>query len=727
MRVGVVLFLICSGAARGIELGFALSPDHKLEPLINLSSSPRFHQAGASVLTLGEVRPERVDLSIGRKDKVYAGYDQLFGAVETCSLTREDGKRIRLRAFRYPDPSAPAIGMDEGGGIWAVEDRRTIRLLGHWAMRSVVDAQGRKEVRRMHRLEGETDWLCVLDGRVCREDEHGVLRTLGYVAWERLNQEKGGGRLSFPLVRSIGFPSAWEGYRDGQTWVCPAGTWDHLAQRAISSADLDDLKSLQEADAQALIRLDQAGETSLLMRLLNRTTASDAGPVLEFLVEKGCSVTRPDPSGRTPLHKAAGFDQPAFVSLLLEHGAGVNQADKAGRTPLHDAAMGRLYLNGLGGMVGSINPMVLKALLDAGADVKAVDKRGRTPLHDAATFLQLYTAETLLKAGADPNAQDQEGNTPGICAVKGWEIGDADQRSTHFFRNEDMVHLLAHYGCQWKIANRKGQTYLSLFLEDPHGDENRIPESLRGKRDQLATYADFSAMEYLVAGSSWQDMAALFGEPHQFREQDCFIGDRVVSCVVFWYWSDRRWYKFYFRDLRVVRPADSMTFKFAQANNPDGVQVKLENTDRKLRFVGGVLVQFRSNASVRTRPPQLTQGLKVTQLGLFASGEEELPAEKRVYSDRFSGSELCYLNWHLNLFHPGLKESRVFVLHADFMREGTLFVSGFQKTRVEQSWPDSFHIYGWGQKTPGFWPKGRYTLVLSAGGEKLAEKAFTVE
>ena len=117
--------------------------------------------------------------------------------------------------------------------------------------------------------------------------------------------------------------------------------------------------------------------------------------IVTFLIKAGADVNVQSNFGNTPLHFAAGFNNPEVVTLLLEAGADLNAQSlfKSGHTPLHFAA-------------GFNNPEVVTLLLEAGADVKAKDEYGRTTLHFAAESNENPEVVTVLsKAGADVNAK----------------------------------------------------------------------------------------------------------------------------------------------------------------------------------------------------------------------------------------------------------------------------------------------------------------------------------
>lgn len=99
------------------------------------------------------------------------------------------------------------------------------------------------------------------------------------------------------------------------------------------------------------------------------------------------------------LGEAACDNHAEVVEILVEEGVDVNGIDPSGLTPLTRAAYG-----------GSV-PMV-KRLLAAGAAVNLPDSRGMTPLHYAAVRQSLDLTQLLIGVGADPELRDNSGNSP---------------------------------------------------------------------------------------------------------------------------------------------------------------------------------------------------------------------------------------------------------------------------------------------------------------------------
>ena len=95
----------------------------------------------------------------------------------------------------------------------------------------------------------------------------------------------------------------------------------------------------------------------------------------------------------TPLHCAAHEGQTESVRRLLSYGASVNEKTFKGKTPLHTASK-------------VDNTAVLELLLNAGADIEATCNVGSTPLHYAAFIGTSTAVEYLLVRGADAGKKE---------------------------------------------------------------------------------------------------------------------------------------------------------------------------------------------------------------------------------------------------------------------------------------------------------------------------------
>jgi ankyrin repeat protein len=167
-----------------------------------------------------------------------------------------------------------------------------------------------------------------------------------------------------------------------------------------------------------------------------------------------------------------GYDD--IVALLLDKNAPVNcRVIEDLSTPLHKACAG--------GKPGHL--VAVKQLLAAGADVHALNKWRETPLLTAANHGQAAAVEELLNAGADPCKCTDTGWSPlSIAAYKGHDdvvrlllerdapTEEADPTLSALLQAAtkglpDTVELLLRHGADHNVTTKKGDTALSILVE----------------------------------------------------------------------------------------------------------------------------------------------------------------------------------------------------------------------------------------------------------------------
>lgn len=235
-----------------------------------------------------------------------------------------------------------------------------------------------------------------------------------------------------------------------------------------STGSLEVLKLLLEtgADGNAC---NKWRETPLLIAANNGHRAA-----VEALLEHGADPSLCSEAGWSALTFAAhkGYDD--IVSLLLTAGAPVNcKVTEDLSTPLHKACAG--------GKPGHLS--AVRQLLQGGANVHALNKWRETPLLTAANHGQAAAVEALLRAGGDPCKCTDTGWSPlSIAAYKGHDdvvrllleegapTEEADPTLSALLQAAtkglpDTVELLLQHGADHTVTTKKGDTALSILVE----------------------------------------------------------------------------------------------------------------------------------------------------------------------------------------------------------------------------------------------------------------------
>ena len=109
------------------------------------------------------------------------------------------------------------------------------------------------------------------------------------------------------------------------------------------------------------------------------------------------------------------------------------------------------------------------------------------------------------------------------------------------------------------------------------------------------------------------------------------------------------------------------------------------------------------------------------------SGYDSIPKTQRDYKTQFSKSTSRYINWELNLSHPAPGQRIDFEIEAVYYRsDGNVLARNKRKTYVKSEWTSSYHNYGWGWKTPGKWPLGKYRVEVYIKNEKVTSGSFEI-
>ena len=239
----------------------------------------------------------------------------------------------------------------------------------------------------------------------------------------------------------------------------------HVPPRALGADGLKVQWSNTEAWLSAVTvgyTLRVVSMTAVKQRLDQRLLhAAEHGPpsVVSECLAGGASVKLVDePTGHTPLLRAALANQPEAITLLIAAGASVADTDRHGNTPLHLCALAG----------GSADCAM--ALLEGNAPMDARNGEGATPLLLASFRREVKkgggtsgaggggeeeeatdvggVASALLSAGADPSLTDTRGNT--ACHLA------ASQN------RPELLRALLSAGAGGSVRNNKGETPLSL-------------------------------------------------------------------------------------------------------------------------------------------------------------------------------------------------------------------------------------------------------------------------
>ncbi|KAI5843118.1 ankyrin repeat-containing domain protein [Morchella snyderi] len=132
--------------------------------------------------------------------------------------------------------------------------------------------------------------------------------------------------------------------------------------------------------------------------------AAAASGNCELLIEQLGKGARPmyDPSGYTPIYRAAENGHLPIIKLLLRHGAHLGVEGKCQVSALHGATTGG-------------NLQVVEYLLERGADLSAKSMEGYTAIHIAAKSGSIDVLKLLVDRGADMS--ERSGGTQGWTAL----------------------------------------------------------------------------------------------------------------------------------------------------------------------------------------------------------------------------------------------------------------------------------------------------------------------
>lgn len=257
------------------------------------------------------------------------------------------------------------------------------------------------------------------------------------------------------------------------------GSGEHNKPSTAQSKNNSNAMDTHEGSMQVLELLLEKGadgnacnkwrETPLLIAANNGYKAA-----VESLLKHGADPSLCSEAGWSALTFAAHKGYGDIVELLLDDGAPVNcRVTEDSSTPLHKACAGS--------KPGHLE--AVKLLLESNADVHALNKWRETPLLTAANHGQAGAVENLLRAGADPCKCTDTGWSPlSIAAYKGHDevvkllleegapTEEADPTLSALLQAAtkglpDTVELLLRHGADHTVTTKKGDTALSILVE----------------------------------------------------------------------------------------------------------------------------------------------------------------------------------------------------------------------------------------------------------------------
>ncbi|XP_071085033.1 serine/threonine-protein phosphatase 6 regulatory ankyrin repeat subunit A-like [Haliotis cracherodii] len=175
---------------------------------------------------------------------------------------------------------------------------------------------------------------------------------------------------------------------------------------------------------------DKEGQTPIMVAAKNGHKN-----VFDLLVDKGCSLTTVDDSGRNILHCACVGGNVQIVEYIISHGSvDMTSTDKEGQTPIMVAAK-----NG--------HKNVFDLLVDKRCSLTTVDDSGRNILHCACVGGNVQIVECIISHGSvDLTSTDKEGQTPIMVAAKNG--------------HKNVFDLLVNKGCSLTTVDNSGRNIL---------------------------------------------------------------------------------------------------------------------------------------------------------------------------------------------------------------------------------------------------------------------------
>ena len=277
---------------------------------------------------------------------------------------------------------------------------------------------------------------------------------------------------------------------------------------AVAQGDLEEVKSMLDADPLLVNREDAAGRTPLFTAVIRL----DAD-MIRLLMDRGALVRVGDNNLRSPIHYAGNTNDTSLVALLLERGAVIDTRAIGGATPLiHSSLFDRFGMS--------------QFLIDHGADINVQCNALTTPLYFAVFNNNLKYLAYLLEAGADCDVPDFLNRTPLFVAVRDGYM--------------DVVRLLIDHGVDFRfrdvylersllhLAAIHGHGEIAAFLIQKGMDVNGIDARGWTALDYARCYHHGSTADILKASGGTACQASLSAFSRDWMKRDLKPGEAVI-------------------------------------------------------------------------------------------------------------------------------------------------------------------------------------------------------
>ncbi len=277
---------------------------------------------------------------------------------------------------------------------------------------------------------------------------------------------------------------------------------------AVAQGDLEEVKSMLDADPLLVNREDAAGRTPLFMAVSRRDS-----DMIRLLLDRGALVRVGDSNLRSPIHYAGNTNDTSLVALLLKRGAVVDTRAIGGATPLiHSSLFDRFGMS--------------RFLVDQGADINVQCNALTTPLYFAVFNHNLEYLTYLLDAGADCDVPDFLNRTPLFVAVRDGYMDvvrllidhGADFRFRDGFMDWSLLHLAAIHG--------RGE--IAAFLIQKGLDVNGIDARGWTALDYARFYHHDSTADILKASGGTACQSSLSAFSKDWMQRELKSGEAVV-------------------------------------------------------------------------------------------------------------------------------------------------------------------------------------------------------